>query len=179
VARYVAFLRGMNLGRRRVKNEELCACFESMGFGDVAAFLASGNVIFSTSGKGAAKLESFVEAGLKRHFEYEVKTFVRSAKEVGAIAGHQPFSKKQLAASTGNVQVALLSKPPAPSSCQEALALKTPDDQLAIEGRELYWLPKGNMSDSELDLDGLATALGPVTMRAQRTMMRLAEKLEV
>ena len=43
---YVAFLRGMNLGRRRIKNPELCAAFEDIGFTNVSAFLASGNVIF-------------------------------------------------------------------------------------------------------------------------------------
>ena len=41
--RYVAFLRGMNLGRRRIKNPELCAAFEDIGFTNVAAYLASGN----------------------------------------------------------------------------------------------------------------------------------------
>ena len=42
--RYVAFLRGMNLGKRRIKNEELRREFEALGFEDVATFRASGNV---------------------------------------------------------------------------------------------------------------------------------------
>jgi hypothetical protein len=41
----------------------------------------------------------------------------------------------------------------------------------------MYWLPKGNISDSELDLHALAKILGPMTIRAQRTMVRLATKL--
>ena len=36
--RYVAFLRGMNLGNRRLKNEELRAEFEQLGFAEVATF---------------------------------------------------------------------------------------------------------------------------------------------
>ena len=32
--RYVAFLRGMNLGGRRIKNEELKREFEQLGLGD-------------------------------------------------------------------------------------------------------------------------------------------------
>ena len=47
---YVAFLRGMNLGGRRIKNEELRAEFEALGFEEVATFRASGNVIFGASG---------------------------------------------------------------------------------------------------------------------------------
>ena len=48
MARYVAFLRGMNLGRRRITNDALRAEFEALGFGGVATFLASGNVIFES-----------------------------------------------------------------------------------------------------------------------------------
>ena len=33
--RYVAFLRGMNLGGRRIKNDELRGAFEALGFADV------------------------------------------------------------------------------------------------------------------------------------------------
>ena len=53
--RYVAFLRGMNLGSRRIKNDELRAEFEQLGFEDVATFRASGNVIFGRGG-GRARL---------------------------------------------------------------------------------------------------------------------------
>ena len=175
---FVAFLRGMNLGRRRVRNEELCQCFGSMGFTDVSAFLASGNVLFGTTGKSSAKVEPFIEKGLERWFSYEVRTFVRSAQEVAAIGHHRPFGPKQLAASTGKVQVAILARAPTASSRRAALALATPHDHLSIEGRELYWLPKGNMSASELELDGLASTLGLMTIRTQRTLTRLAAKLE-
>ena len=48
--RYVAFLRGMNLGNRRLKNEELRGEFEALGFAEVATFRASGNVIFGDEG---------------------------------------------------------------------------------------------------------------------------------
>ena len=44
--RNVAFLRGMNLGGRRLMNDELCSHFTALGFTGVSAFLASGNVLF-------------------------------------------------------------------------------------------------------------------------------------
>ncbi|MFL5883783.1 MAG: DUF1697 domain-containing protein, partial [Thermoleophilaceae bacterium] len=44
--RYVAFLRGINLGKnRRVRKEALCAAFEDAGMEEVSTFRASGNVI--------------------------------------------------------------------------------------------------------------------------------------
>ena len=44
---YIAFLRGINLGRRRVKMDELRGFFEQLKFTRVATFIASGNVLFS------------------------------------------------------------------------------------------------------------------------------------
>ncbi|MSU46618.1 MAG: DUF1697 domain-containing protein [Lacunisphaera sp.] len=44
---YIAFLRGINLGRRRPEMAELRALFESLKFADVASFIASGNLIFA------------------------------------------------------------------------------------------------------------------------------------
>lgn len=175
--RYVAFLRGMNLGRRRIQNPELCACFEDLGFNAVSAFLASGNVIFETGARSTSKLEATIEKGLKERLEYDVPTFVRSVAEVHASASHAPFLAAQLAATTGNVQVALLSTTPSASAFKSAAKVCPADDKITLHGRELYWLPKGNMSDSELDIGALGKLLGPMTIRAQRTMVRLAAKL--
>ncbi|MBL4684411.1 MAG: DUF1697 domain-containing protein [Nannocystaceae bacterium] len=44
---HVAFLGGMNLGKRRITNVELYGCFEQLRLTDVGAFLARGNVVFS------------------------------------------------------------------------------------------------------------------------------------
>ena len=65
MARYVAFLRGMNLGRRRIKNPELCAAFEDIGFKNVAAYLASGNVIFDADDAVTDSVAESIEFGLK------------------------------------------------------------------------------------------------------------------
>jgi uncharacterized protein (DUF1697 family) len=174
----VAFLRAMNTGDRRVKNSELCARFEAMGFEGVSAFLASGNVLFRSGTKSAATLESTIEQGLEEMLGYSVPTFVRSAGDVTRISQRQPFSKAALAASTGNLQIALLSASPATSNHESALAMATPDDQLALDRREMYWLPKETISESELNVKTLEKILGPLTIRTQRTMMRLATKLD-
>jgi uncharacterized protein (DUF1697 family) len=174
----VAFLRGMNVGTHRVKNSELCAWFEAMGFERVSAFLASGNVLFQAGQKSATTLQAKIEQGLSEMIGYPVPTFVRSAGDVTRIAQKHPFSKPTVAASTGNLQVALLSTRPTASNHKSALAMASPDDHLAVDGREVYWLPKETISESELNLKTLGTILGPMTIRTQRTMQRLAAKLD-
>ena len=172
---HVAFLRGMNLGGRRIKNEELRAEFEVLGFADVVCFRASGNVIFSAKGS-EAKLTDQIEAGLGEALGYEVPVFLRSAKELSALAAHEPFDAAKVKTSKGKLQVALLSEKPSVSARKQALAGASDEDRLAIEGRELYWLPSGGISDSELDLKLLEAALGPWTMRTMGTIEQIVAK---
>jgi uncharacterized protein (DUF1697 family) len=178
MAVYAAFLRGVNLGKnRRVKNEALKAAFEGVGLGGVATFRASGNVVFDSDLEvGEEELGARVEAGLVDALGFEVAIFLRSARQVRAIAAHEPFDEARAGASTGKLQVALLPDAPGKLARGEALALAVEEDPLAIRGRELYWLPKARMVDSELDLRALESLVGPWTMRTMGTIEQIAAK---
>jgi uncharacterized protein (DUF1697 family) len=176
MSRYVAFLRGMNLGGRRITNDDLRSHFVALGCEEVATFRASGNVIFAADGESAAKLTARLEEGLAGALGYEVPVFLRSAGELKKIAAHEPFEPKHVAASKGKLQIGMLTKEPSASSLEEALALSSDDDRLTIERRELYWLPNGGLSDSELDLKALAAILGPATIRTKGTIHQIAAK---
>jgi uncharacterized protein (DUF1697 family) len=174
---HVAFLRGMNLGKRRIKNEELRAEFEALGFDEVAAFRASGNVIFGAGRTGdEGKLTQQIERGLGESLGYEVTTFLRSCVEVRKIAAHEPFDAELVARSEGKPQVSLLGKAPTAKQKHEVLAFATDRDRLAIEGRELYWLPSGGILESELDLQAITALLGPDTRRTTGTIEQIAAK---
>jgi uncharacterized protein (DUF1697 family) len=174
--RYVAFLRGMNLGNRRIKNDELGREFERMALDGVACFRASGNVIFAAGERDEEALAQRIEAGLAEELGYEVPVFLRNAAELLAIAARSPFDAGSLSASKGKLQVVLLRSKPKSAARKEALGLSTDDDRLAIEGRELYWLPKGGISDSNLDLKAIDAALGQNTIRTQGTVEAIAAK---
>lgn len=174
--RYVAFLRGMNLGGRRITNAELCACFEELGFSSPTAFLASGNVVFDTSGETPEQVAERIETGLAEALGYGVPTFLRSAEEVRSIAAHEAFPPEAVARSRGKLQVALLPARPSKAARQEVLERATEEDRLAFRDRELYWLPSGGILESPLDLAAIETAVGPWTMRTRRTVERLAAK---
>lgn len=173
----IAFLRGMNLGGRRIKNDDLRAEFEALGFADVATFRASGNVVFRpVERSGAAALTATIESGLAEALGFEVPVFLRTAAEVAAIAASQPFDAKRVEASNGKLQVSLLSRKPTAAARGKALALATDEDLLAIEGRELYWLPSGGLLESSLDLKAIEAALGPDTRRTMGTIEQIAAR---
>jgi uncharacterized protein (DUF1697 family) len=174
--RYVAFLRGMNLGGRRIKNDELRREFEALGLADVSCFRASGNVVFGAEEDDEVALTARIEAGLGESLGYEVPVFLRDAAELGAVAAMEPFDPSLAATSKGKLQVAFLLEVPGEKQGQEALGLATDKDRLEIEGRELYWLPSGGISESTLDLRALEGILGAWTMRTMGTVEQIAAK---
>ena len=174
--RYAAFLRGMNLGGRRITNDELCACFDAMGFAEVAAFLASGNVVFTSDEVDPGALAATIEAGLESALGYPVPTYLRSAGDLREIAAREPFGDDELAASDGKPQVAMLAAAPDDATRRAVLKHASAADRLAFHGRELHWLPAGRMTDSELDLAAIEELVGAWTMRTVNTVRRLAKK---
>jgi len=176
VSSYAAFLRGMNVGGHRLTNVELCSHFAEMGFRDVASFRASGNVIFAGEKQPDETVEQRIEAGLEKALGYAVPTFIRAATEVRSIAASEPFERAQVEASTGKLQVALLGARPSAAARKAVLALKSNADRLAFGTSELYWLPSGGMSDSELDLKAIERLVGAMTVRTKNTIEQIASK---
>ena len=175
--RYVAFLRAVNLGStRKAKSAELVSSLEGKGFEDVAAFRTSGNVVFSADDGDPGRITERVEAGLVDSFGFEIPVYLRSERQVRAIAAHKPFAAGVVEASKGKLQVSFLTSKPSASARKQALALATDADRLAIKGTELYWLPSGGTQRSDLDQKTLAELLGPATMRTKGTVEAIVAK---
>ena len=163
----------MNLGNRRISNADLRAEFESLGFQSVATFRASGNVVFETPREPKAGLIERIEEGLREGLGYAVPTVLRTEAELGEVVAEEPFDPKAVAASKGKLQVSLLAKQPTAAAREAVLALATDDDLLAFGAAELFWLPSGGISDSDLDLKAIDKRLGPATMRTKGTIDQL------
>jgi uncharacterized protein (DUF1697 family) len=173
---YVAFLRAINIGGRRASSEQLAACLADRGFENVANFRASGNLIFDASRASEPTIKQRVDDALTDGLGFEVRSFLRTAAQVRAIATFEPFPPKVLAKSRGKLQVALLAKAPPRRARAEILALATDRDPLAISGRELYWLPSGPTMQTELDLRQLDRLAGDNTRRTHNMIGEIATK---
>ena len=92
-AKYVAFLRGINVGGRTlVKMEDLRKDFESIGLQNVKTVLASGNVVFEAPGENRpAVLAQEISRKLKGATGREVLTIVRPVDELRELAAKEPF----------------------------------------------------------------------------------------
>jgi len=175
--RFIAFLRAINVGGHTVTMDRLRALFSSCGLSGVETFIASGNVIFGSRSKSATDLERRIEKHLRVALGYEVQTFVRSDWELGRVSVHQPFPAAEMVAPGNGVYVAFLQVKPDRTSSARVLALRTSEDEFHVNGRELYWLRRGNFSDSRLTGALLEKTLGmPATVRSLTTIRKLAAK---
>ena len=143
--RYVAFLRGINLGKRRLPMSRLKSLFEELGFDEVETFIASGNVIFSSKAKNTSQLESGIGRHLEEALNYQVDTFVRTVEEVARIGSAKVFPEDGDAGIM--IHVGLFQQKLAPDIARKFCAARTDENEFRVIGREYYWLCRGRTSD--------------------------------
>jgi uncharacterized protein (DUF1697 family) len=91
--KYVALLRGINVGGKTlIKMADLKICVEELGLDDVSTYIASGNVLFQSSERSAAKLEKKIESALEQRFRLPVKVVVLNRAAYARIVGAIPKS---------------------------------------------------------------------------------------
>jgi uncharacterized protein (DUF1697 family) len=138
--RYVALLRGINVGKaRQIPMPRLAEVLTAAGHGAVRTHLRSGNVVLDSAlpeDELAAELSRVIEA----EFGFDVPVVLRTGNELAAVLAADPFGA--VAADPSRYSVTFLPEPPAPG----AVAALPPAQggEYAVRGRELYlWLPDG------------------------------------
>jgi len=176
VPRLYAFLRAINVGGHTVTMEKLRKLFEELGLGDVETFIASGNVIFSSSSKSTASLERKIEAHLEDSLGYEVKTFIRTGPELIALAAHRPFPEAAMRVA-GAFCVGFMAEPLDAAGRKALTGLKNRIDDFHLNGREVYWLCKKRQHESKFSNTRFEKTTGAkVTFRGANTVAKLAAK---
>jgi uncharacterized protein (DUF1697 family) len=173
---YVAFLRGINLGNRRLKMDRLRVLFEEMKFTEVTTFIASGNVIFASKVAHAGKLEKRIQDHLHKSLGYAVDTFVRTRAEVAAVAAFRPFARADWENPANRVYVGFLQDALHAGQVRKFLACRTEVDELRVAGREYYWLCRVRSIESTVWTSPAmrAVKLPTSSMRNLTTVRKLA-----
>jgi uncharacterized protein (DUF1697 family) len=144
---YIAFLRGMNLGKRNIKMDELRGLFAELKFENVRTYIASGNVIFDAKEKDEKKLTAKLEKHLKERLGYDVKVMLRSRAELEAVLKNNPF--KNAPAGT-NTYISFYDKAPGKAAMKKFLDERNSETEVfKFKNRELYMLFHVGFSESE------------------------------
>jgi uncharacterized protein (DUF1697 family) len=175
---HAAFLRGINLGNRRLTMDRLRAVVEDFGLADVATFIASGNVVFRHPGTALSELEIALEAHFESSLGYPVATFVRSFARLGELAT-LPEIERAEAEENFTPHVLFLRAAADDQVASSFEALTGPDDRFLVRGRDVIWLRRGRLSDAPIRTGDLDRAAGGTdhSMRKLTTLRRMLVKL--
>lgn len=89
--RYIALLRGVNVGGHVVKMDRLRALFADLGLANVRTYIQSGNVFFDTEQTDREALTANIERHLREALGYDVPVFLRSVPELEAVVASEAF----------------------------------------------------------------------------------------
>jgi uncharacterized protein (DUF1697 family) len=164
VTSYIALLRAVNVGKRQLVMAELKALAEELGLGSPKTYIASGNLLFTSSNSEAA-LRNLLEQRIGEHMGAEVPVMIRTAKEMADVAAANPFPSM-----AGNrVYVTFLND--APPADAVSHAKNVTDEQIALGKREIYVAYNDGMGTSKLKIPAAAQG----TARNMNTVAKLAE----
>ena len=180
MTRFIALLRGINVGGRTIKSAELAEVFRALGYDGVKTVLASGNVIFEAEGKASAR-RAEVEKALSERFGYDAKVHVLTTDALAAAVEAYPLATREgwhryavfLIGATGAGTRDVESE----AIAQNVLGLTLDPDleQIADGGSVLYWaVERGHTLDSAIGR-ALGTARGKslTTTRNLNTLEKL------
>lgn len=168
---YVAMLRAINVGGRKLLMSDLKAIGEELGLGSPRAFITSGNLLFTSDGS-EEDLRERLEKRLSAHIGAQVPVLIRTGPEMAKVVKANPFA----AEFAGNRVVAIfLSKPPQEDAINQAK--NRADEQVALGGREFYVAYPSGMADSKLKLPGAEKGRAR-NMKSVSKIAQLAREME-
>lgn len=172
--RWVALLRGINLGaRNRVAMADLRRVFEAAGCTDVATYIQSGNVVFSSRVRDHRALGRKLERAIADELGVETRVVVRTGDELREVIDANPFG-----ADTSQTHVAFLAEKPAAAAIRALEAEDVAPDELEVAGHDVFLRFPNGVQGARLSGALLERRLGvPGTVRNWRTVERLATLL--
>jgi uncharacterized protein (DUF1697 family) len=175
VPRYVALLRGINVGRaKRVAMADLRELLGELGYTDVRTHLNSGNVVLTGDEAAAAEHGGRIAAAITDRLGLDVRCVVLTNDELCAIVDGHPFA--DVATDGSRMMAHVLAEAPDPALLAEYDPIALDPDNSRLGERVIYqWCPDGVLAAPPVG--GFAQKhLGiPVTARNWNTMTKLAQ----
>jgi uncharacterized protein (DUF1697 family) len=173
---YVAFLRAINLGAKRVfPKADIRRVVEEAGFTDVETHINTGNVRFSTRMRSRPKIEARLEHAFAADRGFDVPTIVFTAAEFAEIARDAVrLSAKNPGLSRHYVY--LLKEEPSPETIARIAELASESGEMVVRGRAAHALLRPGYEAGTVDPLGAAKLLGVATNRNLNVITSLAGK---
>lgn len=173
--RYVALLRGINVGgNRKLLMRDLAAMFVAAGCADVRTYIQSGNVVFQAAPALADGLSKRIAAVINESRGFQVPVVIRTAADFDRIVRGNPFLAA--GANPARLHVGFLAAAPEPERIARLDPDRSPPDAFDVRGDEVYLHFPAGVARSKLDNAYFDRTLNTVcTIRNWRTVCKLHE----
>jgi uncharacterized protein (DUF1697 family) len=173
--RYIALLRGINLGGANpMKMDDLKALFAELGFKNVKSYINSGNLAFDTKKTAENKLIQKIEDAVESKFGRRVHIMVREQRDIERILKNNPFYGQYESHKHMHVLFLKDEMPAERAKLLQESAL--PGEKYEVVGREIYNLLPNGVAGSLLTKGFFERKPAvPYTGRNWRTVQKLAE----
>ncbi len=172
MATYIAFLRAINLGaKRKFPKDAIVRATEVAGFTDVATYINTGNVSFTTTLRSRAKIEAALEKAFEAEAGFAVPTIVFTQKELREIAEEAASFDHG-----GRHYISLLKEAPTVAAIKKLEDTSTTDEVARVGGRAVHLLLGANYHEAKLTNAAVEKHLGVATNRNLTVIRALAEK---
>jgi uncharacterized protein (DUF1697 family) len=135
LTRYVAFLRGVNVGGVNLKMAAVADALTEAGFTAVKTVLASGNVLLESKASVKA-VRTKAEAALRETFGYDAWVLAYDLDDVAAISAAYPFERE---VEDHHSYVTFVTDPAVLDELAELAADSGPDELIERGKGVVYW----------------------------------------
>lgn len=135
VAKYLALLRGVNVGGVVLKMEDFKSALEYIGFTKVRTYIQSGNALFESDDDNKRRMEASIAGELKAKVGREVAVIVKTIPELRRIVELHPLAGL---GDPGNLYVTVLSYDPAKEDIETLMETMNDIDRHEVDHRVVY-----------------------------------------
>jgi uncharacterized protein (DUF1697 family) len=171
--RYIALLRGINVGRaHQVDMPRLRDLLAGRGHANVRTHLRSGNVVLD-SPLPEAELAADLAEAIEAEFGFPVPVVVRTGAEIATVVAGDPFAT--VATDPARYLVTFMAEAPDPARVDALPPSPDGGGEYLVRGRELYlWLPDGVQGTPLASWKWDTLLARPGTARNWNTVTKLA-----
>jgi uncharacterized protein (DUF1697 family) len=179
MTRYVALLRGVNLGsHNKVAMPKLRDLADRLGYDEVSTYINSGNLLFSTSGSSAGARDRVIAEtladGIETDFGIRIDVAVRTLDQLRQAVDANPYPDGDPKQTT----IAFLMGAASADATHKVAALATDVERVTFGDREIYVDYGGGLAKSKLAVTFSKVIGVSATVRNIRTCQTLVGLLD-
>ncbi|QNJ97151.1 hypothetical protein ALE3EI_0573 [Constantimarinum furrinae] len=168
---YIALLRGINVGgHKKILMKDLRALFERIGYSEVASYIQSGNMVFSS--ESDTEHDKRISEAIEEAYGWDVPVLVKTSDEIKAILDECPFPKEK----KESAYFMLLFKQPVKEDIERLKTFQFQDEEFVLSPKCIYFYSAVDPGKSKLNNNFFEKKLKvTATTRNFRTLQKLVE----